>query len=131
MLPKNYVVDKGLYNGAIGDLKSLHFEDKTGPLVNEPKGYAIVDFPACSVPENKSLVPGMPRTCIPVPIVMFCCEKMLCHGGFPSLGLQGDHWPQKSRNNGVTEIREQEMSKKNRCWYSLLLNGESVHSCDS
>jgi hypothetical protein len=54
---------------------ALHFEDKTGPLVNGPKGYAIVDFPDCSVPENKSLVPGMPSTCIPVPIAMFRCEK--------------------------------------------------------
>jgi hypothetical protein len=75
MLLKNFVVEEGLYNGAIGDLKSLHFDDKNGPLVNGPKGYAIVDFPSSSVPENKCLVPGFPSTCIPVPIATFRCEK--------------------------------------------------------
>ena len=74
MLLKNFGVEEGLYNGAIGDLKSLNFEDKTGPLVNRPKGYAIVDFPACPVPENKRLLPGMPSTCISVYISMVCCK---------------------------------------------------------
>ena len=78
MLLNNCVVEEGLYNGVIGDLKSLHFKDNTGPLVNRLKGYVIVDFPACSVPENKSLVPGMPSTYIPAPITMFRCKIKCC-----------------------------------------------------
>ena len=74
MLLNNFVVEEGFYNGATGDMKSLQFEYKTGPLVNRPKGYAIVDFPACSVPKKKSLVLGMPSTYIPVPIAIFCCK---------------------------------------------------------
>ena len=34
MLLKNFVSEEGLYNGAIGDLKLLYFEDKTGLLVD-------------------------------------------------------------------------------------------------
>ena len=69
MLLKNYVVELGLFNGDAGTLKSLHFESNEGPDAEEPKGYAIVDFPNSTIPEHKKLLPGMDSTCIPVPTV--------------------------------------------------------------
>ena len=78
MLLKNYVVELGLFNGAVGTLKSLHFETSEGPDAEELKGYAIVDFPKSTIPENDKLLPTMDRTCVPVPTVCFRCEKNCC-----------------------------------------------------
>ena len=69
MLLKKYAVELGLFNGAVGTLKSLHFESSKGPDADELKGYAIVDFPKSTILEHTKLLPLMPSTCVPVPTV--------------------------------------------------------------
>ena len=69
MLLTNFVVEEGLFNGSVGDLKSIHYAHSSGPNADIPKGYAIVDFPQCTISEEKKLIPGMPRTCVPIPII--------------------------------------------------------------
>jgi hypothetical protein len=78
MLLTNFVVEEGLFNGSVGDLKSIHYAHSSGPNADIPKGYAIVDFPQCTISEEKKLIPGMPRTCVPVPIIEVCCAKRCC-----------------------------------------------------
>ena len=78
MLLTNSFVEHGLFNGSVGDLKSIHYTHSTGPNADIPKGYAIVDFPQCTIPEEKKLIPDMPFTCVPAPIIEVCCTKCCC-----------------------------------------------------
>ena len=78
MLLKNFVVEHGLFNGAIGQIVQLVFPHKDGQQKNETLGYAIVDFTHSTIPENEKLIPDMPRTCVPVPITHVICEKGCC-----------------------------------------------------
>ena len=74
----NFVVKEGLFNGSVGDLKSIHYAHSTGPNADIPQGYAIVDFPQCTISEEKKLIPGMSRTCVPVSLIEVCCTKHCC-----------------------------------------------------
>ena len=63
------------FNGSIRDLIDIKFADPAGPKANEPKGYTIVNFTLSNIPTDKALIPGLPSTFIPVPMVKRRCEK--------------------------------------------------------
>lgn len=68
MLLKKFVVEYGLYNGAMGRIKKIVFPDKDGSQKNTQLGYAIAEFERSTIPEDDKLIPGMPRTYVPVPV---------------------------------------------------------------
>ena len=78
MLLKNFLVESNLVNGSIGTVISLHFSTKEGPRDANPIGYAICDFPDCTIPESDKLLPGAPRTHVPIPMFEFRCDKKCC-----------------------------------------------------
>ena len=49
MLLTNFVVEQFIFNGSIGDLIDIKFADPDGPKADEPKGYAIVNFPLSNI----------------------------------------------------------------------------------
>ena len=73
VLLQNFVTEQGYFNEAIGDLRSLHFVNSSGPSADTPCEYAIVDFPSSTIPTHKKLITGMQSTCVPIPIVSVCC----------------------------------------------------------
>ena len=75
MLLTNFVVEQFIFNGSVGDLISIKYADPAGPNADEPKGYVIVDFAMSDIPEDKKLIPGMPRTCVPISMVKMSCEN--------------------------------------------------------
>jgi len=88
MLLKNFVVELGLMNGAVGTVKHLCYMHANGPHPNQDEydhgdydnqlQYAIVEFPDCQIPENSKFFDDLPRTYIPIPIVEERCEKKCC-----------------------------------------------------
>ena len=78
MLLHNFVVEQFIFNGSVGDLIDVKFADPAGPNANELKGYAIVDFPLSTIPADKALIPGMPPTYIPIPVISLRCNAKCC-----------------------------------------------------
>ena len=78
MLLTNFVVEQFIFNGSIGDLIDIKFADPAGPKADEPEGFAIVNFPLSNIPADKALIPGLPSTYIPIPMVKMRCEKKCC-----------------------------------------------------
>ena len=79
MLLTNFVVEYNLYNGAVGVIVDIVFENADGPLnveVEYPE-YIIVDFPDSSIPPEHQYDTDNP-TFIPVPLVTMRCEKNCC-----------------------------------------------------
>ena len=69
MLLANFVVEQFIFNGVVGDLIDIKFADPDGPKAEEPKGYAIFNFPLSTIPSDKALIPGLPSMYIPVSVV--------------------------------------------------------------
>ena len=67
MILTNFVVEDGLFNWLAGVLKSIHYANSTGPNADIPKDCAIVDFPQCTIPKEKGILPDIPRICVPIP----------------------------------------------------------------
>jgi hypothetical protein len=40
--------------------------------------YVVVNFPESTIPEEQKLIPNIPKTCVPIPIVTRRCEKNCC-----------------------------------------------------
>ena len=79
MLLRNFVVEYKLMNGCVGVVKEIVYKSTSGPAnKDELPVYVIVDFPSCTIPLEDALVPNMPPTCVPVPVVMDQCEKKCC-----------------------------------------------------
>jgi hypothetical protein len=89
MLLKNFVVEQGLMNGAVGVVEHLCYKHRNGPYPNNDElhgedeydrnlQYAIVNFPDSTIREESKLLPNLPSTCVPVPIVEEMCEKKCC-----------------------------------------------------
>ena len=79
MLLINFVVEYNLYNGAVGIIVDIVYEDVEGPLgdgINYPD-YIIVDFPDSLIPPENHYDSNNP-TSIPVPLVTTRCEKNCC-----------------------------------------------------
>jgi hypothetical protein len=70
MLLKNKIVELGLKNRFIGSFKDMLYNDTAGP--RGPEGfkmhpsYVIVHFPGCKIPEDGKIMPGWPRTYVPI-----------------------------------------------------------------
>ena len=76
MLLRNFVVEYKLMNGCFGVVKEIVYKSTSGPAnKDELPAYVIVDFPSCTIPLEDALVPNMPPTCVPVPVVMDQCKK--------------------------------------------------------
>ena len=78
MLGVNFVVEQFIFNGSVGNLVAIKFADPAGPNADDPEGYAIVDFPLSTIPAHKNLIPGMPSTHVPIPMVKMRCERKCC-----------------------------------------------------
>ena len=72
----NFIVEHGIMNGSVGVVTQICFSNSSG--ASDGTEYVIVDFPNCSVPEDDALIPGMPPTCVPIPVVEVRCEKKCC-----------------------------------------------------
>jgi len=79
MLLANFVVEYNLYNGAVGIIVDIVYENADGPLgagINHPD-YIIVDFPDSLIPIDEQYDRNNP-THIPVPLLTTRCEKQCC-----------------------------------------------------
>jgi len=45
---------------------------------NDLQQYAVVDFPDSTIPDDWKLIPNMPRTWVPIPLMKRRCEKNCC-----------------------------------------------------
>mmetsp|Transcript_3966 Transcript_3966/g.8935 ORF Transcript_3966/g.8935 Transcript_3966/m.8935 type:complete len:1042 (+) Transcript_3966:4059-7184(+) len=78
MLLQNMIVAHKLMNGSTGVVKAICYPNKDGPFNCDGRGYAIVDFPECTIPEGEKLIPNMPRTYVPIPFCDARCECKQC-----------------------------------------------------
>ena len=78
MLLTNFVVEQNIFSESVGELLSMHFADPAGPDAEDPVGYAIVDFPHSTIPHEDRIIPHLPATCVPVPIVKARRDKGCC-----------------------------------------------------
>ena len=80
MLLTNFVVEQFIFNGAVRHLIDIKFADLAGPKADEPKGYAIVNFPFSAISAgDKVFIPGLPSAYILVSMVnMLRCESNCC-----------------------------------------------------
>jgi hypothetical protein len=82
MLLRNEIVELGLKNGSIGTIKAVVYKDAEGP--RGPEGfkmhpaYVVVDFPDCKIPEEDQIMPGWPRTYVPIVPCHNICEHKYC-----------------------------------------------------
>ena len=100
MLLKNCAVEEYLMNGSIGVVKEIVYENSIGPTssINLP-AYIIVDFPKCTVPEVRKLLPNKPRTFVPIPTFTSRCKKRLLYHYYSSVGMYFYNHAQKPRND--------------------------------
>ena len=73
MLLKNYVVEENLMNGSVGFVRATCFKNPEGDSNPDPTDYSIVEFPNSKL--SRPLIPGMPRTYVPIPRATSRCEK--------------------------------------------------------
>jgi len=90
MLLKNFVVELGLMNGAVGTVVDLCYKQCNGPypdadevehgsmFYDEALQYAVVDFPDCTIPEGSKFFVNKPRTYIPIPLAEERCDRKCC-----------------------------------------------------
>lgn len=90
MLLKNFVVELGLMNGAVGTVVDLCYKQCSGPypdadevehgsmFYDEALQYAVVDFPDCTIPEGSKFFVNKPRTYIPIPLAEERCDRKCC-----------------------------------------------------
>ena len=78
MLLMNFIVELGFFNGAVGTVVEIVYEDSEGPRNpgNRP-AYVVVDFPHSTVPASEAWNPDHP-TWVPVPMSTQRCEKSCC-----------------------------------------------------
>ena len=78
MLLSNFVVEHGLFNGSVGEVREIVYDTPEGPRTKGAlPSYVVVDFPGCTVPADKAWDPNHP-THIPIPVVERMCEKKCC-----------------------------------------------------
>ena len=109
MLLTNFVVEQNIFNGSVGTLRSMHFTDPAGLDADDPAGYEIVDFPHSTIPHKDRLIPHLPATCVPVPIVKVRCEKGCC--GAEALPLRMAISLTGHKSQGMTIARGEQFDK--------------------
>lgn len=77
MLLTNFVVEFNLYNGAVGVIESVVYENADGPNSSDLPVFVMVDFPDVVIPEEDQYDPDNP-TAIPIPLVTVRCENNCC-----------------------------------------------------
>jgi hypothetical protein len=82
MLLRNEIVELGLKNGSIGFVKDIVYKETTGPRgpekIKQHPAYVIVNFPDCKIPEEDKLMPGWPRTYVPIVPYHDRCDHKCC-----------------------------------------------------
>lgn len=78
MLLRNFIVEHKLMNGSVGTVKRICYKNPEGPANPDKTDYVIVEFPNSTIPEEDALIPGMPPTWVPIPLVTERCEKNCC-----------------------------------------------------
>ena len=79
MLQINYVVENKLMNGSIGTVMDICYKNRKGPYDDsgtDDSEYVVVDFPDSTLPV--SLIPGKPKTWVPIPVNIVNCEHYCC-----------------------------------------------------
>jgi hypothetical protein len=78
-LQSNFIVELGLYNGAVGWIEKIVYADKQGPnAVNAPlPAYVEVNFPTAKIPADEAWDPYNP-TWVPIPPKQFECKLHCC-----------------------------------------------------
>ena len=80
---KNFEPDWGLYNGSIGTVKEIVFEENQHPLDGCHPLYVIVDFPQYCGPAWMKENPKW----VPIPTIELNCEKHCCQVRYIPLSL--------------------------------------------
>jgi hypothetical protein len=82
MLLKNEIVELGLKNVSIGFVNDIVYKDTTGlrGLENfkQHPTYVIVQFPDCKIPKEDKIMPGWPRTYVPIVPYHDRCDYKCC-----------------------------------------------------
>ena len=76
MLLHNFHVDAGLMNGAIGIIRDIHYKDPLTMGKSDAHFYVVVEFPQSTL--SSPLIPGQPRTFVPVPAIQARCVISCC-----------------------------------------------------
>ena len=78
MLQTNFIVELKLHNGSVGTVRDICYSMKDGPYSRYSDGqeYVVVEFPESKLPV--SLVPGRPKTWIPIPVHTLRCGTNCC-----------------------------------------------------
>jgi len=78
MLLVNFVVEEGLFNGAVGIIVDIVYENSDGPReAGAQPAYVVVDFPDLEIPEEDVWDTEHP-TFVPIPTVTLRCDKGCC-----------------------------------------------------
>ena len=109
MLLTNFVVEQNIFSESVGELLSMHFADPAGPDAEDPVGYAIVDFPHSTIPHEDRLIPHLPSTCVPVPIVKARCDRGCC--GMEAISLRMAISPTGHKSQCMTIARGEKFDK--------------------
>jgi hypothetical protein len=78
-LQSNFIVELGLYKGAVGWIEKIVYADKQGPnAVNAPlPAYLLVNFPTAKIPADEAWDPYYPAW-VPIPPKQFECKLHCC-----------------------------------------------------
>ena len=78
MLLNNFVVEEGLYNGAVGKVVDIIYENEDGPREDKAlPSYVVVDFPHVKFEKGMEWDKDHP-TYVPIPCKEYRCEKRCC-----------------------------------------------------
>ena len=80
---RNFMPKWGLYNGSLGTVVGIHFEQGTSPTTQDLPSFVVVDFPQYVGP---SWLDDQ-RTYVPIPTISVPCEKKCCLATFIPLCL--------------------------------------------
>lgn len=78
MLQANYIVELKLHNGSVGTVRDICYPNPDGPYTrySDETEYVVVEFPESKLPV--ALVPGKPKTWIPIPVHKLRCDMNCC-----------------------------------------------------
>ena len=77
MLLCNYVVEVGLFNGAVGTVVDIVYSVPNGPLTDALPSYIVVDFVNISIPAQCAYDRSNPNL-VPIPPKTMRCEAGCC-----------------------------------------------------
>ena len=77
MLLCNFVVEVGLFNGAIGTIVDIVYTNKDGPRSDYLPSYIVVNFELVSIPLDQCYDISNPKY-IPIPVKAMRCESGCC-----------------------------------------------------